>query len=179
MLAFLPARPVQTESLAQDYCRGLRFFRGVRYVWGGEGLLGVDCSGLVRQGLIWGQVRHGLRELNDQPIRNAMWLWWNDCSAQDLRDGFAGLTRECFRAESILEADHAQLQPGDLAVTASGVHVMAYLGNRTWIEADPGSHKVIEIALPTANTWFRLPVVFVIWECLDKERSGPQCNKIQ
>jgi hypothetical protein len=26
---------------------------------------------------------------------------------------------------------------------------MAHLGNRTWIEADPNIHKVLEITLPT------------------------------
>ena len=26
---------------------------------------------------------------------------------------------------------------------------MAHLGNRTWIEADPNTHKVLEITLPT------------------------------
>jgi hypothetical protein len=167
-LVSLPARPVQTEALARDYCGGLRFFRGVRYIWGGEGLLGIDCSGLVRQGLIWGQFRHGLRTVNGGPIRNALWLWWNDCSARDLRDGFGGLTRECSRAKSVVEADDGRLRPGDLAVTANGVHVMAYLGNQTWIEADPVIGKVQEITFPTDNPWFREPVVLVRWRWLDR-----------
>jgi hypothetical protein len=167
VLVFLPSRPVNTEALAGDYCGGLRLFRGVRYVWGGEGLLGIDCSGLVRQGLIWGQLRYGIRTLNGRPIRDALWLWWNDCSARDLRDGFGGLTRECSRARSIEEADHGPLRPGDLAITSDGVHVMACLGNRTWIEADPVVCKVVEITLPTDNPWFRTPVVFVRWRCLD------------
>jgi hypothetical protein len=34
----LPGRPVDPDRLAADYSRGLRIFRGVRYVWGGEGL---------------------------------------------------------------------------------------------------------------------------------------------
>jgi hypothetical protein len=167
-LVSLPGRPIQTEALAESYCRGLRLFRGVRYVWGGEGLLGIDCSGLVRQGLIWGEFSDGLRTLNGRLIRNALWLWWNDCSAMALRDGFEGLTRERFRARSILESDQGLLKAGDLAVTADGVHVMAYLGDRTWIEADPVSCKVMEINLPTENPWFRVPVVFMRWQCLDR-----------
>jgi cell wall-associated NlpC family hydrolase len=165
----LPGRPVPVNSLAADYCRGLRLFRGVSYVWGGEGLLGIDCSGLVRQGLICGQINQGLRALNGRPIRNALWLWWNDCSAQALRDGYKVLTRECFRAEGILEVNERRLQTGDLAVTADGVHVLAYLGNHTWIEADPDAHKVLEVRLPTTNTWFTVPVVFVRWKWLDDE----------
>lgn len=41
------------------------------------------------------------------------------------------------------------------------------LGNGTWIEADPGAHKVIEISLPTTNAWFRVPVVFMRWSWLE------------
>ncbi len=35
-------------------------YQGVRYVWGGEGLLGIDCSGLVRKGLVWSQLNLGI-----------------------------------------------------------------------------------------------------------------------
>lgn len=162
----LPARPVKIDALAQDYCKALRTFRGVHYVWGGEGLLGIDCSGLVRQGAIWGQLEYGLSTLNGRPIRNALSLWWNDCSAEGMRDGFSGLTHVLFEAESISTADDSRLRPGDLAVTADGVHVLAYLGERTWIEADPNVHKAIEVTLPTSNAWFQVPAVIVRWEFL-------------
>ncbi len=166
VLVSLPGRPIQTELLARDYCAGLRVFRGVHYVWGGEGLLGIDCSGLVRQGMIWGQFSYGLRTLNGAPIRNALWLWWNDCSALALRDGANGLTLPRFNADSIPKADPSKLQPGDLAVTADGVHVLAYLGDGRWIEADPTLHKVVEITTPTDNPWFQMSVVFVRWKWL-------------
>lgn len=67
------------------------------------------------------------------------------------------------------EADHSLLKPGDLAVTDDGVHVMAYLGDRAWIEADPHAHQVIEVILPSDNPWFRMPVVFVRWQCLTSQ----------
>lgn len=162
----LPGRPVNPESLASDYSRGLRSFRGVRYVWGGESLLGIDCSGLVRKGLVWGQLYHGIRSFNGRPIRDAMALWWHDASALELGNGFGGRAAELFRADSVARADSSKLRMGDLAVTADGVHVMAYLGGGTWIEADPGVHKVVEIAPPTDNPWFEVPVVFVRWNCL-------------
>ena len=131
-------------------------------------------SGLVRKGLVWGQLWHGLRTLNGKPIRDAVALWWNDCSALALRDGHRGWTVELFRQASVGATDHARLRPGDLAVTAGGSHVMAYLGQRTWIEADPGAGQVIEVVLPTENPWFKTPVVFVRWKWLSVSQSPPR-----
>lgn len=162
----LPGRPIDPDHLAADYARGLRLFRVVRYVWGGEGILGIDCSGLVRKGLVCGQLCHGLRTINGKAIRDAMPLWWYDSSAMALRDGYRGWTTELFREDAVAAADMSRLKAGDLAVTADGVHVMAYLGNHTWIEADPDAHKVIEVVLPTDNQWFKTPVVFVRWKWL-------------
>ena len=162
----LPGRATDPVSLATDYSRGLRCYRGVRYVWGGEGFLGMDCSGLVRKGLVWGQLVYGFRTLNGSPIREAIALWWHDCSAVALCDGYHGLTTELFRQDSVEGADYARLKVGDLAVTADGVHVMAYLGDRIWIEADPDFRRVIEVPLPTDNHWFKTPVVIVRWKCL-------------
>ena len=84
-----------------------------------------------------------------------------------MRDGFSGITREYSRAATIGDADPAQLRAGDLAVTADGVHVLACLGDQTWIEADPIAHKVLEVTLPTSNSWFHVPVVFVRWRYLE------------
>ncbi len=167
----LPGRAVDPDALAVEYSRGLRLFNGVRYVWGGEGLLGIDCSGLVREGLVWGQLYHGLRMLNGRPIRDAICLWWCDSSAMALRDGYRGWTTELFRQDSIVRADPLNLRTGDLAVTADGAHVMAYLGNNTWIEADPDAGKVIQVALPTNNHWFMAPVIFVRWKWLAPAKS--------
>jgi cell wall-associated NlpC family hydrolase len=171
MAVCMPGRVVDHDLLAADYSRGLRLFRGTRYVWGGEGFLGIDCSGLVRKGLIWGQLLHGLRTFNGGPIREAIDLWWHDCSAMALGDGYRGWTTELFRHDSVAGADHSPLKPGDLAVTADGVHVMAYLGNHTWIEADPDAHKVIQVTLPTDNPWFNKPVTFVRWKCFNPAGS--------
>ena len=49
-----------------------------------------------------------------------------------------------------------------------GLHVLAYLGNNRWIEADPGEGRVIEVG-PTEmneNPWFQQAVVFVRWRWL-------------
>jgi hypothetical protein len=60
---------------------------------------------------------------------------------------------------------------GDLAVTADGIHVMAYLGSSRWVEADPFARKVIELVSSTDNPWFRTPVVFVRWKWLGASES--------
>ncbi len=172
--ACLPGRSVDPDRLAADYSRGLRLFRGVRYVWGGEGWLGIDCSGLVRKGLVWSGLYHGLRTFNGRPIRDAMTLWWHDSSALALGEGYRGWTAELFREEGVATADHSKLKAGDLAVTADGVHVMAYLGGTTWIEADPDAQKVIEVSLPTDNPWFNRPVKFVRWKWFVAQESPDQ-----
>jgi hypothetical protein len=167
-LLALPSRPVRCEMLARDYCSSLSWFRGVHYVWGGEGLLGIDCSGLARQGMIWGQLRCGLRTLNGGPIRTSIWLWWHDLSARALGEGEESITRRLFNASEIAAIPIEKLRPGDLAVTADGVHVIAYLGSGTWIEADPNLHRVVEISGPADNPWFHVPVEIVRWTWLEE-----------
>lgn len=41
-----------SQTLRQDYLVGLRRYTGVTYYWGGESFKGIDCSGLIRRGLI-------------------------------------------------------------------------------------------------------------------------------
>ncbi len=163
----LPGRPAATEALRADYVYCLRSFRGVRYVWGGESYLGIDCSGLVRKGLIWAQLHRGVYTLNGRLIRGSLSLWWHDCTAEALMHGYRGLVKTRFESKSIARVDPAALQPGDLAVTTDGVHILAYLGNQTWIEADPGARQVMEITLPNDNQWLHVPVVILRWECLN------------
>ena len=71
---------------------------------------------------------------------------------------------------AINSLDHSNILPGDLAVNVSGVHTMAYLGDKTWIEADPGVKRVIRVSVPARNPWFEQPVYIVRWSTLD-ERS--------
>src|ERR1017187_6526228 len=169
-LFLLPGRNADINALRADYCRGLQLYTGDRYIWGGEGRFGIDCSGLVRKGLVWGQLMNGARSLNSGPLRNAIALWWHDCSAKELLGGFRGWTRVLFSSSSIDEADHSKLQTGDLAVTTDGVHVLAYLGKTTWIEADPIFGKVIRLSVPSDNPWFNRPVVFIRWSWLEDQK---------
>ncbi len=46
-----------------------------------------------------------------------------------------------------------------LPSTTNGVHVLAYLGNGKWIQADPGIGAVATLVGRTDdNGWFRAPV---------------------
>lgn len=101
-------------------------------------------------------------------LKRGLSLWWNDTSAKALGEEYRGLTKRLFNAPDLKSLDHDRILPGDFAVTSDGVHVMAYLGNETWIEADPGKLKVIKIHAPaTTNGWFRRPVNIMRWSCLN------------
>ncbi|MBL6765935.1 MAG: C40 family peptidase, partial [Verrucomicrobiae bacterium] len=89
-VAGLSGRSFDTDILAREYVRALQVYRGVRYVWGGEGALGIDCSGLVRKAMVVALASHGFRSLNGRPIRDALGVWSYDCSALALRDGYRG-----------------------------------------------------------------------------------------
>ena len=96
---------------------------------------------------------------------NAVELWWFDCSAKALMNNYRDFTKSRFQAESINKLDHNKLEPGDFAVTVDGVHTLVYLGNKQWIEADPGIGKVITVTVPVENNgWFDLPVQILSWQ---------------
>ena len=168
-LFLLPTRGVPaTEALRADNVAALQRYDGARYVWGGENRLGIDCSGLVRRGMIDGLLARGVLQFDPGLVRQALSLWWNDCTAAALGRGDASLTRPVLETESINALDHSRILPGDLAVTKSGLHVLAYLGENTWLEADPLAMRVIRVTAPSAdNVWLQGPVRIVRWRFLD------------
>jgi hypothetical protein len=117
-------------------------------------------------------VSMGIKTLNPRLVRQALYLWWNDCSALALRDEYRGVTVRVNDAKRINWADEQALRPGDLAVTANGVHVLAYVGNQTWVEADPGEWKVLQVKVPAKNPWFLVPVRMVRWAQLQDEPAA-------
>ena len=164
----LPARdPPDTDSLRADYVAGLRRYEGTTYVWGGESPFGIDCSGFVRRGRIDALVLRGLARFDAGLVRRGIALWWNDCTARALGDGADGLTEPVTEGSSLDALDPAPLLPGDLAVTRDGLHVMAYAGDLTWIEADPGIGRVVALRVPQpGNAWIQRPVRIVRWSGL-------------
>lgn len=164
----LPGRPASSEILREKYTSCLRRYEGVRYVWGGETALGIDCSGLVRRGLMDALFLEGLRTLNPGLVRDAISLWWNDTTARVLGEKNASSpTVAITETPEINLLDHSLLLPGDLAVTATGLHILAYLGDQTWIEADPGLERVVSAKAPSHdNPWLATPVNIVRWKVL-------------
>ena len=60
-----------------------------------------------------------------------------------------------------------ELKTGDLAITANGVHVVVYVGNGKWIQADPGIGLVATLDGRTdENSWFDSAVNIFRWKVL-------------
>lgn len=165
-LLFLPGKGVEGASLRRSSVEALQAYEGTPYVWGGESGLGIDCSGLVRQALIRASLREGIGSLNGDLVRSAVDQWWFDASAKALRDGYRGSTCVVGTAPSVNAASVEHLRPGDFAVTSDGVHVLAYLGSRRWIEADPELRRVVVVETPAQNPWFGVPVHLLRWRTL-------------
>jgi len=174
----VPGRSGDPAVLRQTYVRCLKKYEGTRYVWGGENRLGIDCSGLVRKGLINANIRTGLHTLNPRLVRAALYLWWYDCSAKALRDEYRDYTVRLTQAQSINDIPPCSVLPGDLAITSDGSHVLAYLGGKTWIEADPNEMKVITVGIPSDNMWFKTPVHLVRWSQLLEDAGRSRPNKL-
>src|SRR5262249_44726308 len=124
-LCFLPGRAADPASLRAGYVASLQGYEGTLYVWGGETHLGIDCSGLVRCGLIEANLKRGIFTANPALIRQSFALWWHDCSARELGEGYRGKTRLILETPSLNALDHSRILPGDIAVTDSGVHTLA------------------------------------------------------
>lgn len=154
---------LSTGELRTEYLAGLQKFEGVSYYWGGESSRGIDCSGLIRRGLIDSLLKQGIATLDPGLVRRAIGLWWNDCTAMALGDGHKGLTIPVKETPNLNAMEYGGLLPGDLAVTKSGAHILAYLGDNRWIQADPGAGKVIVVTAPSENEWFRVPLKIVRW----------------
>jgi NlpC/P60 family len=175
-LAFLcaPARSrFDHENLRQAYVADLKKYDGVKYVYGGENSLGLDCSGLVRSAMVKALRIYGTRRPDAGALRSSIRLWWRDCNAIDLGKGRTGDTFPIGTGEYAKLRDHDRIAPGDLAVTESGSHVLAYLGDETWIEADPTIGRTHIFSLtgqfaPLGDERVR----FVRWRWLDPSESN-------
>jgi hypothetical protein len=154
-----------SEALRRRFVERLTDYDGVRYVYGGENHRGVDCSGLVRAAMIRALVDRGFASLDSEMLRSAFTLWWRDTNAIQLGKGANGLTLPIRDGSSMPMRAAQDVRPGDLAVTTSGSHVLAYLGNHRWIEADPDVARVQIVDLnesPIADQ----EVLLVTWRWL-------------
>lgn len=159
----LPARNLDQGKLRQDYLDGMRSYGGTTYLWGGESGRGIDCSGLPRRAL-----RNALRNqaLTGNGTAARLWMehWWFDTSAKAMKEHYRDFTRSTGVSGRMTKLDLPKIEAGDLAVTDNGRHVMIYLGDQAWIQADPGAGKVI-VATPGRddNPWFDSQVSLHRW----------------
>lgn len=164
---FLPTHPVDPHALRAELVERLQALEGVRYVWGGESARGIDCSGLPRKALRDALFSEGLRTGNGGALRQAASLWWHETSAKALGEGHRGLTIPLGMTGTIESLDTSLLLPGDLAVTRSGAHVLVYFGEGRWIQADPGSDRVVLLhGTRDRNEWFSVEVELHRWAVL-------------
>ena len=166
----LPGRPLDRDALRRDYVQRLRDFEGAPYFWGGETAHGIDCSGLPRKALREAMLHQGLSTLNGKAVRGFFENWWFDASAKALGQGYRGYTVALPNKGTVRTLDTIGMRPGDLAVTGDGRHVMVFLENDRWIQADPGPGQVIiENGRTSPNRWFDAPVTIHRWSALSDE----------
>lgn len=160
----LPGRALDISQLRTDYLASLRSTDGAIYLWGAESGRAIDCSGLPRLALRRAYLAQGLGSLNGAASRAFLDQWWHDASAKALGEGYRGSTVTLKTKGKIESMSYAELQPGDLAVTSSGAHILVYLGGEEWIQADPGvGHVAIYNGRKDKNSWFRNPVTTHRW----------------
>ncbi len=159
---------ISHEKLRAEYVKALVSYEGTPYLWGGENFLGIDCSGLVRRGLIDADIKLGVIGFRPALIRQGIYLWYHDIAADAMRDEYRGLMRCVLATPSLNELDHSRIREGDVMVSLNGVHAMAYIGNRTWIEADPVDKKVVKAQVPESRiVWFKVPAKIMRWSQLN------------
>lgn len=168
----LPGARIDANELRQDYVRRMAELEGTKYFWGGESSRGIDCSGLPRRALRDALLAYGAKHLNGRAFRGYMEQWWFDASAKALGEGYRNYTSPVGIAGTIQKMDYSDLVPGDLAVTTSGIHILAYAGDGRWIQADPGIGAVATLNGRTNdNGWFVTPVTIHRWQLLAHPRD--------
>ena len=168
--------------LRNQYVQELRSYEGTRYLWGGENRFGIDCSGLPRKAMRNALVITGLKNGNSDFILSALKNWWFDASAKALSEGDRNYVYPLNVSGMVKESPTYFLQPGDLAITDDGVHVMVYLSPNEWISADPGQGKVvIEHPSESKNPWFTRPVHFFRFRLFQNAaiRSGSRAESMK
>src|ERR1019366_2523827 len=154
----LLGRPYSQETLCRNGAARMATYKGTRHCLGGGGLIEAE-------------LKQGLLTANPRLLRLAIYLWWHDCSARQLGEGYLSFTRLLITIPSINQTDPSRFSPADLAVTEDGSHVMAYLGDSRWIEAHPEPGKVIVVKVPSSdNPRFQIPVRILRWKQLDPDR---------
>lgn len=162
-----PASEIDADEVRQDYVRRMAKFEGTKYFWGGESSRGIDCSGLPRRAFRDALLAYGIKHFNGRAFHDYVEQWWFDASAKALGEGYHDYTCPIGSTGTIRDMDYEDLIPGDLAVTTDGVHILAYVGDGRWIQADPGIGSVVTLDGRTGdNGWFLTSVTIHRWQLL-------------
>jgi hypothetical protein len=174
----LPGGEIDPVALRQDYVRRMNDFEGTKYYWGGESSRGIDCSGLPRRAYRDALLAYGIRHGNGRAFRGYLEQWWFDASARALGEGYRSYTSPIGTSGTIRTMDYEALLPGDLAVTTSGLHILAYAGEGRWIQADPGIGAVATFdGRKDENGWFSVPVKTHRWRHLTQQGATLPASK--
>lgn len=171
------SRTVDTAVLRDTYVKRIHSFHNTAYIWGGETHYGIDCSGLVRTALWEAMLRRAIIEGNPTLLLDSSRFWWRDMTAAGMLHGEHAYTRRIGHAGALATPDTLnmvsgyKLEPGDLAVTDSGCHVMVYTGDDSWTEANPDDGRVVtNKALGSGRGYFGMPVTLMRWWILADRR---------
>lgn len=167
LVLLLPGRTVDTADLRARMVTALRYYDGVTYFWGGENSVGIDCSGLVRRARIDAEWSYAFAHLDPGAIRRALSLWWFDQSAFAMGQLDRGITVHLDEVENLATCPQDRYLSGDFAILG-GVHVVAALGEGTWIEADPSEKKVLILSPDSDNMWLKQKATLVRWTVLQE-----------
>lgn len=156
-----------TLALRDNYVQELMHYEGVRYIWGGENIWGIDCSGLPRKALRNALVRFAFFKGDWRCLKHALKSWWFDASAEALANGYQNYISPLDLQGTVADAPDNRLSPGNLAITKDGKHIMVYIGKDSWISADPLLGKVVvENPSVSSNPWYKVDVAFYEWNVL-------------
>jgi hypothetical protein len=160
-VSFLPykRKPLLTYQLRNKYVEALLRYEGKSYAPYGE-TGGISCSTLVRQALI--------DAIDDNQISGAG-IKSHPCLSEELNEGCDGELSPVLHAANLKSIDYTKVRKGDIAIlgNTSGIHTLAYIGNETWIHADPIAGKVIESKEPDENDdWTTFQVNVMRWNIL-------------
>jgi hypothetical protein len=135
--------PINQKTFIQH----VQSYENVPFVWGGENSFGLDCSGLIRQSLL-------KTYLSQYRIGSAFQIWFIDCPAKHLSTKYSNILREYKKAVLIKNVTNLNIPLGTLAVTTTGNHVLAYVGNNSWAQASPDDMKVTIKNYSENDPWF-------------------------
>jgi len=159
-----PSRDIDYQRIHESYLKNLSSYEGCSYLWGGENTFGIDCSGLPRKAYRRALFSYSLQSFNSEALRLCISQWWFDSSAKAMSENYRFYLNPIAIEGTVKGLDTSLLEKGDLAITADGVHVIVYLKENLWIQADPFKRKVIITDSKSGtNSWFDDEVKIYRW----------------